>query len=81
MSARSYRLLVNLGASQTRKRLKGHGYGVRRVETAGKGKAVIVHTATGGHRGELMSLFADVIGPPPGEEREDRLPITRPDEI
>ena len=69
---RSYRLLVNLGAQQTRKRLKGHGYGVRRVETAGKGQAIIVHTATGGHRDQLMSLFADVIGPPPGEPAPNR---------
>ena len=64
MSARSYRLIVNLGASQTRKRLKGHGYGVRRVDTAGNGQAIIIHTATGGHRDELMSLFADVLVPP-----------------
>jgi DNA transformation protein len=58
------RLYVNLGASQTRKRLKGHGYGVKRVETAGKGRALIVHTATGRHREELHSLFADVLDRP-----------------
>lgn len=65
------RFYVNLGASQTRKRLRGHGYGVRRVETAGKGRALIVHTATGRHRDELQSLFSDVIGPPPDEHGEN----------
>jgi hypothetical protein len=69
MAARaSYQLYVNLGASQTRKRLRGHGYGVKRVETAGKGRALIVHTATGRHLDELRSLFADAIGPPPGSD-------------
>ena len=61
MSESRHRLYVNLGASQTRKRLKGHGYGVRRVETAGKGRALIIHTATGGHRDQLHALFADVL--------------------
>lgn len=64
MAARSYRLYVNLGASQTRRRLKGHGYGVKRVETAGNGRALIIHTATGRHRDELHSLFSDVTDPP-----------------
>jgi hypothetical protein len=40
------KLYVNLSASQTRKRLKGHGFGVRNVEAAGRNQAVIVHTAT-----------------------------------
>lgn len=71
----SYQLYVNLGASQTRKRLRGHGYGVKRVETAGKGRALIIHTATGRHLDELRSLFADVIGPPPGEEPEQERPL------
>jgi hypothetical protein len=70
MAARSYQLYVNLGASQTRRRLKGHGYGVKRVETAGKGRALIVHTATGRHREELHSLFSDVIGPPRDEPEQ-----------
>jgi len=39
----------HLGASQVRRRLKGHGYGVRKVYTDGKNRAVIIHTATGDH--------------------------------
>ncbi len=54
------KLFVNLGASQTRRRLKGFGHGVRRVETAGSNKAVITHTATGRHLRELEAKFADV---------------------
>lgn len=54
------RLYVNLSASQARKRLKGHGLGVRKVEAADRNQAVIVHTATGDHLRELESLFADV---------------------
>jgi hypothetical protein len=50
-----------LSASQTRRRLKGHGFGVRKVETAGSGMAVIIHTATGQHRRELEALFHDVL--------------------
>jgi DNA transformation protein and related proteins len=61
------RLHVNLGASQTRRRLKGHGFGVRKVETAGKKRAVIIHTATGEHLRQLESLFYDVI-----EENTDK---------
>lgn len=60
---KGYRLYVQLGASQTRRRLKGHGFGVRRVETAGKHRAAIVHTATGKHREELYALFSDVLEP------------------
>lgn len=61
MAAKTHRLLVNLGASQTRRRLKGHGFGVKRIETAGKGQAVITHTATGEHLAALRAFFADVI--------------------
>lgn len=53
-------LFVNLGASQTRRRLKGFGHGVRQVQTAGIGRAVIIHTATGQHLKELEVRFADV---------------------
>lgn len=59
------RLYVRLSANQTRQRLKGHGFGVRKVCSDGKNRAVIIHTATGRHRDELHSLFGDVI------ERED----------
>jgi hypothetical protein len=64
------RLYVNLSASQTRKRLKGVGLGVRKVESAGKGQAVIIHTATGQHQRELLALFADVL-PPPSSTAQD----------
>ena len=52
---------VGLSASQTRKRLKGYGFGVKRVEASDRNQAIITHTATGEHRQELESLFADVI--------------------
>jgi hypothetical protein len=55
------RLYVDLGASKVRRRLKGHGFGVRRVETAGTNRAVIIHTATGEHLRQLEALFYDVI--------------------
>ena len=51
---------VNLGASQARRRLKGFGHGVRKVQSAGRNQAVIVHTATGRHLAELEAQFADV---------------------
>ena len=56
------RLYVNLGASQVRRRLKGHGFGVRKVFSDGKNRAVIIHTATGDHLRDLEALFQDVIG-------------------
>lgn len=55
------RLYVRLGAAQVRKRLKGLGYGVKKVESAGRGRAAIVHTATGQHRRELLALFGDSV--------------------
>lgn len=51
------RLYVELSASQTRRRLKGHGFGVRKVQSAGRGKAVVIHTATGEHRRQLAALL------------------------
>ena len=54
------RLYVNVGPSQARRRLKGLGYGVRKVQSAGRNQAVIIHTATGRHLEELQSKFADV---------------------
>ncbi len=54
------RLYVNLGASQARKRLKHFGHGVRKVESAGRNQAVIIHTATGQHLDELEAKFSDV---------------------
>jgi DNA transformation protein and related proteins len=55
------RLHVMLGASQVRRRLKGLGFGVRKVETAGRHEAVIIHTATGQHLRELQAIFRDVL--------------------
>ena len=61
MEIKGEKLYVALGASKVRRRLKGHGFGVRKVCTDGKNQAVIIHTATGQHRDELHALFADVI--------------------
>ena len=58
---KGYRLYVQLSASQTRRRLQGHGFGVRKVQSAGRREAVIIHTATGQHRRELEALFHDVV--------------------
>jgi DNA transformation protein and related proteins len=55
------RLYVNLGASQTRRRLQGHGFGVKMVQAGGRNQVVVIHTATGRHLDELRALFADVI--------------------
>lgn len=55
------RLYVELSASQARRRLRGHGFGVRKVESAGRNRAAIIHTATGQHRRELEALFRDVL--------------------
>ncbi len=54
------KMFVNLGASKVRRRLKGFGHGVRKVQSAGRNKAVIIHTATGRHLAELELQFADV---------------------
>ena len=51
---------MNLGPSQVRRRLKGFGHGVRKVQSAGTKKAVIIHTATGEHLAELEAVFTDV---------------------
>lgn len=59
--ATPHKLYVNLSASQARKRLKGHGLGVRRVEAADRNQALIVHTATGDHLRQLRSLFSNVL--------------------
>jgi hypothetical protein len=62
------RLYVNLGASRVRRRLRGVGFGVRKVESAGRNRAVIIHTATGDHRRELEALFHDVMATPCQDE-------------
>ena len=57
---KGYRLYVNLSASQVRRRLKGFGHGVRKIQSVGKNRAVIIHTATGQHLEELEAVFGDV---------------------
>ena len=57
----SRNLYVRLSASEVRRRLKGHGFGVRRIESAGKGRAVIVHTATGKHLQQLEAFFQGAV--------------------
>lgn len=58
---KGYRLHVRLSASQVRRRLRGSGFGVRKVQSAGRNAAVIIHTATGDHRRELEALFDDAL--------------------
>jgi DNA transformation protein len=58
------RLYVEVSASQARRRLKGRGFGVRKVHSDGKNRAVIIHTATGDHLRDLEALFQDVIRSP-----------------
>ena len=62
------RLYVSLSASQTRRRLHGLDFGVRRIESTGRNRAVIIHTATGDHRRELLAILEDVIESVPDEE-------------
>lgn len=54
------KLIANTSAAEARRRVKGFGHGVRKVHSAGKGRAVIIHTATGRHLEELKAQFADV---------------------
>lgn len=53
-------LYVLLSASQARKRLRERGLGVKRVEAAGRNRAVLIHTAVGTSLLKLHQLFADV---------------------
>jgi DNA transformation protein len=53
-------LFVNVNPSEARRRLKGFGHGVRKIQSAGRNQAVIVHTATGRHLSELEAKFSDV---------------------
>lgn len=52
-------LYVNLAASEVRRRLKGFGHGVKKIQSAGKGRAVVIHTATDRHLEELKAVFWD----------------------
>jgi len=53
-------LYVNIGATHAKRRLKGFGHGVRKIQSAGRNRAVIIHTATGRNLTELEAKFADV---------------------
>jgi DNA transformation protein and related proteins len=53
-------LFVNVGASQARRRLKGFGHGVKKIQSAGRNRAVVIHTAIGQHLSALEAKFADV---------------------
>jgi hypothetical protein len=64
------RLYVNIGPNQAKRRLKGHGLGVKKVQSAGTNQAVIIHTATGQHLRQLERLFADCM-PHPANETTD----------
>jgi len=55
------RLYVNLGPTEAKRRLKGRGFGVKKVQSAGRNQAVIIHTATGEHLRQLERLFGDVL--------------------
>ena len=70
-SIKRHKLYVELSASQVRRRLKGHGFGVRKVESVDRNRAVIFHTATGDHLRGLLSLFEDVIAPTTVDEEEE----------
>lgn len=65
MTVKGYRLHVHLSASQARRRLKGYGFGVRKVESAGKQESIVIHTATGDNLRRLCGLFQDVLAAPP----------------
>jgi hypothetical protein len=53
-------LYVNVRPSEARRRLKGFGHGVRKVQGAGRNQAVVIHAATGQHLAELEAKFSDV---------------------
>ena len=54
-------LYVNLAASEVRRRLKGFGHGVKKIQSAGNNRAVVIHTATDRHFEELKAVFWDVM--------------------
>ena len=71
------KLYVNLSASQTRKRLKGFGHGVRKIQSAGKNRAVVIHTATGQHLEELKTQLSNV-GPVHDSDEDPGKNASRP---
>ncbi|HBH52058.1 MAG TPA: hypothetical protein DDY91_09210 [Planctomycetaceae bacterium] len=73
-NVKGHRLIVNLGASQVRRRLKGHGYGVRQIQSAGRNRAVVIHTATGSHLTALVELLAPFAERPTADDDEPASP-------
>ncbi len=69
------RLYVNLGPTQAKRRLQGRGFGVKKVQSAGRNQAVIIHTATGEHLRQLERLFGDVL-----PKASDQEPISSQDQ-
>ena len=58
----SYRLYVTLGASQARKRLKGHGFGVKRMARAYQALyTTVLQAASGGKSPEISRSGFDYI--------------------
>ena len=55
---KGFRLYVNLGASQTLCRSKRSATAYAWA-SAGRGQAIVIHTATGRHLEELEKVFAD----------------------
>ena len=54
------KLFVSWSTAETKRRLKGFGHGVKKIHSAGKKRAVIIHTAVGKNLEELKSIFCDV---------------------
>jgi hypothetical protein len=54
------RLYANCSAAEARRRLKGFGHGVRKIQSGGRNQAIVIHTAYGKNLKELEAKFADV---------------------
>jgi DNA transformation protein len=57
---RGRRLYVNVSAAEARRRLDGRGLNVRKVHSAGRKQAVVIHTAEGRRLEQLQAVFTDV---------------------
>jgi hypothetical protein len=67
------KLFVNVSAAEARRRLAGFGHGVRKIHSAGRSRAVVIHTATDRHLEELERKFADV-----GSSRNENIAGSQP---
>lgn len=59
--AKSQTLFINLSVAKVRRRLKEQRIGVKKVSSAGRNQAMVVHTATGEHLRELEAVFGDTV--------------------